>query len=297
MTVPLLFVASLWVIPEPLYIVAYASGRAGVCPLKQSVSIRQVVNRLNRTTEEINSHSKVEVKEPNGGLWQWTTPYGVFWAPPETSVPFLLSEQATRVYGDGERRVRQGDVVLDCGANVGTFTREALNAGARLVVAIEPSERNVEALRRSFAKEIEQDRVIVYPKGVWHREEVLKFFVYDNSALDSFVMPERVEEHKKPREVKMPVDSIDRIVAELKLKRVDFIKMDVEGAERHAMKGAQRTLAQFHPRMSIALENLPDDQYVVPPLVHQAWSGYRQECGRCTLAPNGLIQPDVMFFY
>ena len=55
------------------------------------------------------------------------------------------------------------------------------------------------------------------------------------------------------------------------------------------MNGAQTTLAKFHPRMSIALENLPDDQYVVPPLVHKAWAGYRQECGRCTLAPMGLF--------
>ena len=297
LTLPLLFVASLWVIPEPLYIVAYASGRAGVCPLKQSVSIRHVVNELNATTKKIDSQSTIEVKEPNGGLWRWKTPYGTFWAPPETSVPFLLSEQATRIYGTGERRVRKGDVVLDCGANVGTFTREALNAGAKLVVAIEPSERNVEALRRSFAAEIAQGKVIVYPKGVWHREEELKFFVYGNSALDSFVMPERVEEKAKPREVRLPVTSIDLIVAELKLERIDFIKMDVEGAERNAMEGAQGTLAQFHPRMSIALENLPDDQYVVPPLVLKAWAGYRQECGRCTLAPNGLIQPDVMFFY
>ena len=137
----------------------------------------------------------------------------------------------------------------------------------------------------------------MYPKGVWHREEELKFFVYGNSALDSFVMPERVEEKAKPREVRMPVNSIDRIVAQLKLERVDFIKMDVEGAERNAMEGAQATLAKFHPRMSIALENLADDQYAVPPLVYKAWAGYRQECGRCTMAPNGLIQPDVMFFF
>ena len=35
-------------------------------------------------------------------------------------------------------------------------------------------------LRRSFAAEIEKGQVIVYPKGVWHREEEPKFFVYGN---------------------------------------------------------------------------------------------------------------------
>lgn len=297
LTLPLMFVALLWVYPSPVLFMAYSTGRAGACPLPQTLAVRRVIEQLHETTASIAARSTVGDKDVKSGLRRWETPYGTFWAPPETSVPFLLAEQATRVYGDGERRVQKGDVVLDCGANIGTFTREALSAGAKLVVAIEPSERNVEALRRSFATEIAQGKVIVYPKGVWHREEDLKFFVYDNSALDSFVMQERVEEKAKPREVRLPVNSIDRIVAELKLEKIDFIKMDVEGAERHALAGARATLAKFHPRMAIATENLPDDQYVVPALVSQAWSGYKQECGHCSMPRIGRIQPDVMFFY
>jgi FkbM family methyltransferase len=143
-------------------------------------------------------------------------------------------------------RVQKGDVVLDCGANIVTFARETLSAGAKLVVAIEPSERNVEGLAAQLRRRDREGPGNHLSKGVWHREEELKFFVYGNSALDSFVMPERIEEHSKPREVRMPVTAIDLIVTELKLDRVDFIKMDIEGAERHAMNGAQTTLAKFH---------------------------------------------------
>ena len=294
--VPLLLVASLWVVPESSYIVAYASGQAGACPLTQTVFARQSANAVSQTTAEIASQSTVELKEPNGGLWRWNTPRGIFFAPPETSLSSLLAEQAT-LYRDGSRLVRKDDIVLDCGAKVGAFTREALNAGAKLVVAIEPSLPNIEALQRTFAREIEQERVIVYAKGVWHREDTLRFYAYGNSALDSFVLAERVEENRKPRQETRAVETIDRIVDELKLKRIDFIKMDVEGAERNAVEGARQTLAKFHPRLAIALENLPDDQDIVPPLVEQAWPGYRRECGRCMAAPNGDIRPGVMFFY
>ena len=293
---PLLVVASLWVVPESSYVVAYASGRAGSCPLTQAVFARQSANAVHRATAEIASQSTVELKEPKGGLWRWNTPRGVFFAPPETSLPSLLSEQAT-LYADGPRPVRKDDIVLDCGAKVGTFTREALNAGAKLVVAIEPSASNIEALRRTFTQEIEQGRVIIYPKGVWDREDTLRFYAYDNPALDSFVLAERVEEDKKPRQETRAVETIDRIVEELKLQRIDFIKMDVEGAERNAVEGAQQTLAKFHPRLAVALEHLPDDPDIVPPLVEKAWPGYRRECGRCTLAPNGQIRPGLMFFY
>ena len=51
-----------------------------------------------------------------------------------------------------------------------------------------------------------------------------------NSAADSFII------HREgDKEVaKIPVTTIDKLVAELKLERVDFIKMDIEGAEQRA---------------------------------------------------------------
>jgi FkbM family methyltransferase len=172
-----------------------------------------------------------------------------------------------------------------------------LRAGASKVVAIEPSARNVESLRRNFAREIETGRVIVYPKGVWHRDETLTFNVFENSALDSIVMNDRIEENKTPRKVSIEVTTIDRIVSDLELDRVDFIKMDVEGAERNALDGARATIAKFTPRMSIATENLPDDPQVIPALVGKLRPSYRRECGQCRVRSLFEIQPEVFYFY
>src|SRR6266699_3485688 len=66
--------------------------------------------------------------------------------------------------------VRQGDIVLDCGANIGVFTRKAPSRGAALVVAIEPAPQTLNALRRNFDTEIRQGRVIAYPKGLWDHD-------------------------------------------------------------------------------------------------------------------------------
>ena len=57
------------------------------------------------------------------------------------------------------------------------------------------------------------------------------------------------------------VTTIDQMVAELGLPRVDFITMDIEGAEKPALRGAAQTLRKFKPRMAIASEHLPDDVY------------------------------------
>jgi FkbM family methyltransferase len=87
-------------------------------------------------------------------------------------------------------RVRQGDIVLDAGANVGVFTRKALWAGAAKVIAIEPGPENLECLRRNFAAEIADGRVVLYPKGIWDKDDVLKLSIDPVSpARDSFVRP------------------------------------------------------------------------------------------------------------
>jgi FkbM family methyltransferase len=297
MGIPIFCVASLHITKAPLFAGLHLVGRAGDCSLRQAVAAEHNVTLLNATEKRIMSRSKLAEQDQAAGLVRWETPHGSFWAPPETSVSFLLAEQIQGFYGTGERRVQPGDIVLDAGANIGAFVWEALRAGAKRVVAIEPSERNVECLRRNFQREIAEGRVIVYPKGVWHQDDTLTFHVFGNSALDSVVMTERMEAGAPAREVSIQVTTIDRIVQELGLERVDFIKMDIEGAERNALQGARDTIREFRPRMALATENLPDDPQVIPEVVAQLNPGYRRQCGQCTALSLTRIQPQVFYFY
>src|SRR5260370_38297253 len=102
----------------------------------------------------------------------------------------LLAEEGHGIYGvPGERGGHPGDVVFDCGAHVGTYTREALKAGAKLVVAIEPAPDNLACLRRNPAEEVAPGQVIVVPKGGWDQSGQLTFHVDKaNSAGESFVV-------------------------------------------------------------------------------------------------------------
>lgn len=210
-----------------------------------------------------------------------------------TAVHYILAEQALGAYENGPVRVQPGDVVLDCGANVGDFAGYALRAGALRVVAIEPSREAVECLRRNFGSD---PRVTVYPRGVWHEATTLRFWTYENSALDSAVMDKRTESHASPKQVSIDVTTIDRIVDELQLPRVDFVKMDIEGAERQALKGAARTISRFRPRMAIATENLPDDYVEVPKAVRGITEAYRVSHKCCGYLQNDWIRPSIMFF-
>lgn len=228
----------------------------------------------------------------DGDLSHFSSSLGTFWAPKGTDVTFLVAEQLDGVYGP----ITKDGVVLDCGANIGTFTRLALQQGAAKVIAIEPVEGNVRSLQRNFQDEIKSGRVVVYPKGVWDREEVLEMKEYDNSALDTFVLQERSESQKPPKITRLPVTTIDRIVEELKLERVDMIKMDVEGAEVKALHGSAGTLRRLRPNLVIATENQASDAHDVPETVKEIHAGYRLRFGSPSLQSDNAVRPTVAFF-
>jgi FkbM family methyltransferase len=215
---------------------------------------------------------KISLQKTEAGLDLWNTPQGGIWdVHGDIILPFLMAEQQRDIYEPAGHEVRRGDIVLDCGANIGVFTRKALSRGAELVVAIEPAPRTLEALRRNFEEEIKAGRVIVYPKGVWDHDGELELALDTvNQAADSLVIGK-----EQAPSVRVPLTTIDKIVAELKLPRVDFIKMDIEGAEKPAIKGASNTMQRFRPRMSLSSEHFADDYAAIPALVKSIEPRYR----------------------
>ncbi len=220
---------------------------------------------------------------------------GRFWEPAiegHSSVLAQVTEMEFKYLGVSGLLPQPGEIVLDCGANVGVFTRKALDSGARTVVAIEPAPKNVVCLKRNFAAEISKGQVMVIEKGVWDREDLLRLGEHeDTPAEDSFVKHQKT--HSGPV---VPLTTIDNLVRDLSLDRVDFIKMDIEGAEQRALTGAAETLAEFRPRLEISVNHLPEDPVQVPLIVKRAWPGYSIECLRCEPGPHRRIAAEILFF-
>jgi len=270
-----------------------AAGRSPYCPMGNALLADRNLQTQIQDHNEILRQSKVVEKDP-AGYHLVETPHGRWWIPAGNDfvLPWNLAEQQREIYGTGDRAVQAGDVVLDCGANVGVWTRTALDRGASLVVAFEPAPENIESYRRNFREPIGAGRVVLVPKGVWDKEDVLVLRRDPrNSAADTFVMLPGATDS-----VQAPLTTIDRVVADLKLPRVDYIKMDIEGAEARALAGARETLARFHPRLSIAAEHSAQDPVKIPEAVKAAWAGYTLTCGPCLETDDGHVRPDVLYF-
>ncbi len=277
--------------------VLVAAGRGTGCPLANAVHSRSGMDEEAVRLRRIADASRIIADDAAAGIDLWQTPKGNYWLPnnQQDLLPHLLAEQEEQIYGSGEQAVRSGDVVLDCGAHIGVFTRVAIAAGAKLVIAIEPSPKNLECLRRNMAPEIAGGRVIVVPEGVWDKDGTLPFHMDPaNSAGNSLLMGE--SGIPRPITIEVALTTIDKLAPRLKLPRVDFIKMDIEGAETNALRGARNTIGTYKPRMAICTYHTLADAAQVPIEVRNARADYHTICGPCE-EQGFRITPVTMLFY
>ena len=246
----------------------------------------------------------LDQKSVNGHIWeQYATPLGNFWIPaPGEPVSWEVWELLSQsVYESRNVSIRPGDVVIDCGAHVGVFTRFALRQGASRVIAIEPDPTNVACIRENLAAEIESGQVQVMPVGVWDQRKRLPMFVSEESSdahtfvssSDAHTLVPHSSESRGAED--MLVLPLDEIVDQIALDRVDFVKMDIEGAERKALQGARKTLIRFKPRMAICVYHRDDDPVVVPRIIQETRSDYSVH-GKLVETRWGKVRPKVLYF-
>ena len=71
------------------------------------------------------------------------------------------------------------------------------------------------------------------------------------------------------------VMTLDKYVEETKLQRIDFIKSDIEGAERNLLMGARKVMKEFAPKLSICTYHLPDDPEILAEIIMDANPKYK----------------------
>lgn len=148
--------------------------------------------------------------------------------------------------------VKEGHTFVDIGANIGWFAVQAArNAGpSGRVIAIEPRAQTGRFLARSLQDNGFSDRSEVHHCAVG--TQAGRFSIgWDNSAGNpggTWSLPTREiqqEFHDFGFRVEdVEVKTLDSIVGD---RKVDVIKMDIEGAEGLALRGASKTLAQSRP--------------------------------------------------
>lgn len=173
-------------------------------------------------------------------------------------------------------RPMPGDVALDVGGCWGETALWMAHAvgPAGHVHTFEPSGKNLGLLADNLERNLELvPRITVHATplaAVAGRE------IWVDDAVAAGVTTHDSPEDTGGRAVTPSVtDSVDELVMRGDLGQVDFIKMDVEGAELEVLKGATYTLRAQRPRLALAAYHRPDDLAVFPAFVASLGLEYR----------------------
>lgn len=172
-------------------------------------------------------------------------------------------------------KLEKGDVVFDCGANVGIFSLYAQTkiGPEGTVVAVEPVPFIMEVLKNNLTKTQITTGVIFIDKPLSNDMCCRKMKMVPNC----FTMCRLYENGENINEDYFEVnsDTIDHVVQTLGLSRVDFIKMDIEGEELNALLGAQKTLMKYKPKLAISAYHDYDDFIKIPETIVKINPNYK----------------------
>lgn len=151
-----------------------------------------------------------------------------------------------------------GDVFIDGGANLGVFTAVASSivGESGRVLAFEPAEESYSLLEKNAALN-KQNNVSLYPIALSNLIGETKLHHIDN-APTSYSLggdPEAADEFET-----IKTTTLDKVVEDNHIHKIDVLKLDVEGAEELVLEGARASLEKFMPIVIFEIRKLATDR-------------------------------------
>jgi len=153
---------------------------------------------------------------------------------------------------------------------MGMFSALASRLGA-IVYAFEP----IEKIREKYLKRTVSlnSNINIIPLALSNKKEdaiFMKGGSVSASMISKFQSSDDISEE-------VSTITLDDWVKQNNIPKVDFIKADIEGAERLMLEGAQWVLKTYAPKLAICTYHLPDDKEVLTKLILQANPDYKIE--------------------
>ncbi len=165
---------------------------------------------------------------------------------------YLTTTYESRLTYYSQKLIKEGDVVFDIGAHVGYFTLlfSMLVGDKGKVFSFEPNKNNF-CLLDKHVRINKLQNVRILPYAVYDIDGFLSFKIGDGSGTGKI---------SDDGQYFVSVVSVDSFVLKNKIDRLDFLKVDVEGAEDKVIEGAKDTLKKFQPTIFLSLHG--EDKYI-----------------------------------
>ena len=163
--------------------------------------------------------------------------------------------------------IKADDICIDVGASFGWYTVLLGNkvGGSGLVLAFEPIPENCSALKKNI-RENNLDNVKVMPVALGDKNIESKLYLPDIGISGSLELHDYRSSYD---EIECSVKTLDSIIEEEEINRIDFIKADIEGGELAFLRGAVNSIEKYKPNVMLEVQEsstklfdyMPDDVF------------------------------------
>ena len=174
-------------------------------------------------------------------------------------------------YEQGDIQLAEDDVIIDAGAfigDTGVYFHHKLG-GRCQVHSFELLDENLALLVHNFERNGVRDGQVVINKLALADRTGDEIVIADGATQGSTSIF-----GKSSQGTKVQTITLDDYVTQLNLEKVDFIKMDIEGAELQALAGARQTIQHFKPKLAICLYHKWNDAFTIPQAIHATGVDY-----------------------
>ena len=168
------------------------------------------------------------------------------------------------------------EIYLDCGVLNGSDIRAFMGFSGQNHTKIYGFEPDAGSYKRALENLHGIPGVELINKGVWSSAATLSFSQQSDG----------VSHISDGGLAKITVTTIDETVG---TENVTFIKMDVEGAELEALKGATQTLTRCKPRLAISIYHKPEDILEVSLYIHALVPDYKYYLRHHEVGTSGIV--------
>jgi FkbM family methyltransferase len=162
--------------------------------------------------------------------------------------------------------LRADEVLLDVGGYTGDTIREfhrITHGRYARIISLEPCDENYRKLLETI-KALGLARVVPLKVGAWDEKAILSFATNELN-IDNQIAANGTQH--------IDVDSIDSILAPLR-SPVTLIKLDINGSEYRALRGARETIRSCRPRIVVRM-HLKEDYFRLPILLNELVPGIK----------------------
>lgn len=153
--------------------------------------------------------------------------------------------------------IHAGDIVIDAGAWIGDFSAYCAKKKA-FVYAFEPTPSTRTLLEKTITYNNAQKYITIEPYGLGEKKGLVNFSDTEIGSANRF---------NTEGALTVPITTLDEWVKENSITRIDFIKADIEGAEREFLRGTTEVLKKLQPTLSLCTYHLADDPEVLEKII------------------------------